>query len=261
MTINIRSLFDKFEKDVLGVDKGAENMLQLMRIVLNNSYPDLETKQLNTTGYQQNNAPYQGNTNTPQQNNTPYQTNTNTPQQSTSAPQSDPNTRLYVDGCMNKYTGDKALGFISSHDSKDVLSLIESKFPQLLKGFTLTSIETPKGVKRAIETKFTGIEQQNHGAELLSLVAALRVVTNVPGFTEIYSDSKLLVMYWSKGFIKNDTKKAMDPLKLASLNECIELRKKFETQGGRVRGIDSDTNPADPGWHKRSYGGAREQWW
>ncbi|MBU6141570.1 viroplasmin family protein [Patescibacteria group bacterium] len=62
----------------------------------------------------------------------------------------------------------------------------------------------------------------------------------------IFGDSKLVIEYWSKGFIKrNDLPKAT--VKLA--DAVAKLRKKFEEAGGQIRHISGDDNPADLGFH------------
>lgn len=62
----------------------------------------------------------------------------------------------------------------------------------------------------------------------------------------IFGDSKLVVEYWSKGFIKrSDLPKAT--VKLA--DRVAKLRKEFEAVGGEVGRVSGDDNPADLGFH------------
>lgn len=84
------------------------------------------------------------------------------------------------------------------------------------------------------------------------LLFALRLVTQkylFPNVKTIYSDSSLLVDWWSKGKINPKTKKEMDPQKLAHLLECARLRGEFEKKGGQVLKISGDDNLADLGYH------------
>lgn len=62
----------------------------------------------------------------------------------------------------------------------------------------------------------------------------------------IFGDSKLVIKYWSKGFIKrSDLPKAT--VKLA--DKVAKLRKEFEALGGKVGRVSGDDNPADLGFH------------
>ncbi|MFA6251948.1 MAG: RNase H1/viroplasmin domain-containing protein [Candidatus Paceibacterota bacterium] len=62
----------------------------------------------------------------------------------------------------------------------------------------------------------------------------------------IFGDSKLILDYWSKGFIKNDL--PQETIELAK--EVKALRYKFEKNGGKLIHISGGSNPADLGFHR-----------
>jgi hypothetical protein len=62
----------------------------------------------------------------------------------------------------------------------------------------------------------------------------------------IFGDSKLILDYWSKGFIKKDM--AEETISLA--NEVKKLRYVFEKEGGEIEHISGGSNPADLGFHR-----------
>ena len=67
------------------------------------------------------------------------------------------------------------------------------------------------------------------------------------GIKSIFGDSKLVINYWSKGFM-NKNKLSLKTKKL--IKSVARLRKKFEESGGRMEYISGDDNPADLGFHK-----------
>lgn len=64
---------------------------------------------------------------------------------------------------------------------------------------------------------------------------------------KIFGDSKLVIDYWSKGYIKKDNV-SEDTIALAE--ETKKLRYKYEKGGGVIKLISGDHNPADLGFHK-----------
>jgi len=64
---------------------------------------------------------------------------------------------------------------------------------------------------------------------------------------KIFGDSKLIIDYWSKGYIKNDNN---DSETIALVREVGKLRRQFEDRGGRIIRISGGANPADLGFHK-----------
>ena len=86
----------------------------------------------------------------------------------------------------------------------------------------------------------------NNYGELLALSLAFKVATKKK-IKKIFGDSRLVIKFWSKGFVKkeNVSKKTFD-----LTNEVFALRQKFEKGGGKIRHISGDKNPADLGFHK-----------
>ncbi len=85
----------------------------------------------------------------------------------------------------------------------------------------------------------------NNYGELLACKYALELALKL-GVKNIFGDSKLVLNYWSKGFIKKDLPKKTQKLSL----EVLSLRKKFESQEGVMEFIEGDFNPADLGFHR-----------
>lgn len=64
--------------------------------------------------------------------------------------------------------------------------------------------------------------------------------------TEIFGDSKLIIDYWSKGFIK----KELPEETIVLAKEVKVLRFEFEKNGGNIEHVSGGKNPADLGFHK-----------
>lgn len=141
-------------------------------------------------------------------------------------------------------TGEEAWGSVVDEDGNCLLGT----FDYLLKDMTLKVVTLPVGIRSIIVSKFSDATQQNNGAELLALVAALRI-TQEMDVTEIKCDSELLVKWWSVGHVNKDTRKKMDPRKLEYIEECASLRKSFEKRGGKLVKISGKDNLADLGYH------------
>lgn len=86
----------------------------------------------------------------------------------------------------------------------------------------------------------------NNFGELLGIYCALKIAIH-ENILSIYGDSKLVIEYWSKGYIKRGEQKEKT-LELADL--VVKLRKNFEVLGGKVEHVSGDINPADLGFHK-----------
>jgi len=86
----------------------------------------------------------------------------------------------------------------------------------------------------------------NNFGELLACKYALQIALDENCF-KLFGDSKLVVEYWSKGYIKKDTV-AQKTVELAQ--EVKKLRWKFEKNGGQINLISGSSNPADLGFHK-----------
>lgn len=153
---------------------------------------------------------------------------------------------IYCDGGMNKYTKPEAWGSVVDDDGKD---LIESNL-KILSDMNIVQKQLKKDIRFIIISKFNDVAtQQNNGAELLSLVAALRIALNSKDITKICTDSSLIYTYWSKGQVNKDTLKKMDTNKKNLIFECKDLREEFEKNGGIIEKIKGDDNKADLGWH------------
>ena len=84
----------------------------------------------------------------------------------------------------------------------------------------------------------------NNYGELLGCKFALQIALE-DGVKKIFGDSKLVIDYWSKGFIKKEIPAATRKLAF----EVVELREQFEKAGGKITHISGDHNPADLGFH------------
>ena len=67
------------------------------------------------------------------------------------------------------------------------------------------------------------------------------------GIKKIFGDSKLVLSYWSKGRVKDNT---LSDNAYDLIDEVAGLRKEFEADGGIVNYISGDDNPADLGFHR-----------
>lgn len=86
----------------------------------------------------------------------------------------------------------------------------------------------------------------NNYGELLACKYALQIALD-QAVGKIFGDSKLVIEYWSKGFIKRDSV-SKETASLA--DEVKTLRHMFEKRGGQVILISGSSNPADLGFHK-----------
>lgn len=153
---------------------------------------------------------------------------------------------LYVDGCCNKTTSSEAWASVCNESGEDLIK----KYSNLYSDLEYKQVTVPKGDKTIIVAKSTDVaSQQNNFGELLAMVFALRI-SKIEHTKIIYSDSQLIVVYWSKNHINPKTRAKMDPKKLAYINECSDLRKEFEKNGGKIEQISGDDNLADLGYHK-----------
>lgn len=170
-------------------------------------------------------------------------------QQEAQQPQQFDLSVLYADGACNKKTGDCAWGSVVDSKGQD---LIETYLHLLTDMQTeVKQLPSNKGLRRILIAKFNDIKtQNNNGAELLALVALLRIAMVESDHVLIgFTDSDTIYKYWSNNHINPVTKANMDPRKLQYVEECIRLRKQFEDSGGQVLKVDGDDNKADLGFH------------
>lgn len=85
----------------------------------------------------------------------------------------------------------------------------------------------------------------NNFGELLACKYALEIALK-KNIKEVFGDSKLILDYWSKGYIK----KEMPEETINLSNEVKRLRYEFEKGGGKLEHISGGSNPADLGFHK-----------
>lgn len=85
----------------------------------------------------------------------------------------------------------------------------------------------------------------NNFGELLASKYALELALK-KDVKKIFGDSKLILDYWSKGYIKKEV--GEETVSLA--NEVKRLRYEFEKGGGKMMHISGGSNPADLGFHK-----------
>ncbi|OHA62960.1 MAG: hypothetical protein A3E07_02095 [Candidatus Wildermuthbacteria bacterium RIFCSPHIGHO2_12_FULL_45_9] len=88
----------------------------------------------------------------------------------------------------------------------------------------------------------------NNYGELLGCKYAMEIAIQ-KRLQEVSGDSKLILDYWSKGFIKKD-EVAPETVKLAW--EVARIRREFEKNGGKLKHISGNENPADLGFHRRA---------
>ena len=93
--------------------------------------------------------------------------------------------------------------------------------------------------------KIPGTVTNNYG-ELLACKYALTIALQ-DNTQKIFGDSKLIIDYWSNGFIKADN---VSPDTVDLADEVKYLRRQFEGRGGKIVRISGGSNPADLGFHK-----------
>ena len=71
----------------------------------------------------------------------------------------------------------------------------------------------------------------NNFGELTGLYLAIQVAMKL-GQKKIFGDSKLVIEYWSKGYIRKE--KAKDPDLMELVQKTKTLRQQYEKQGGEV---------------------------
>ena len=86
----------------------------------------------------------------------------------------------------------------------------------------------------------------NNFGELLACKFALEIALKT-GVEKVFGDSKIIVNYWSKGFVKevNVSEETLDLIDAVKI-----LRDGFEEKGGAVIGVSGAENPADLGFHR-----------
>lgn len=170
--------------------------------------------------------------------------------------------------CSNIVSGKKALykSFNSKDDAQKWLDSNCSYKIELEKGIYF---DAGTGRKQGVEVKVTdekgtnllgqyvkeGLNEfgnyllkdvTNNYGELMGMYIAINIAIK-NDVKKIFGDSKLVIDYWSKGFIK----RTQLPEKTVKLADMVKvLREKYEKNGGIVQHVSGDINPADLGFHK-----------
>ena len=85
----------------------------------------------------------------------------------------------------------------------------------------------------------------NNYGELLACKYALTIAMKC-GIKKVFGDSRLIVEFWSKGFIK---KGVVEKRTVTLAQQVAKLRKEFEGSGGELGQVYGERNPADLGFH------------
>lgn len=152
---------------------------------------------------------------------------------------------LYADGAYNKQTHPFAWATVVNDEEEDMMPDFKE-----YKGFDVKEVDLfgkkKQQTRRVVFCKFDDVKtQQNNAAELISLIIALEIAIKNPIYKTVYSDSKLIVDYWSKTG-PSKTAKLCDG-KVQLIQYCMKLRKEYT---GKVEWIKGDDNIADLGSHK-----------
>ena len=117
-------------------------------------------------------------------------------------------------------------------------SIRDEKFEKFLenKKWTINEFENIQLDKR----------RTNNFGELLGLYLALEIATQLK-VSKIFGDSRLVIDYWSLGRFNL---KNLETETVTFIKKVTENRKKFEENGGELKHISGDINPADLGFHK-----------
>ncbi len=152
---------------------------------------------------------------------------------------------IYVDGGHGKYSGYEGWGSVIDDKGNDLLAKYFFLFPDM----NVKKVSLPKEDRYIIVSSFSDVKlQQNNGAELLAMIAGIRIALYSGEYFEVRSDSQLCVKYWSKSLSKSSSQK-LSPEKISWINVLISLRKKLEEEGGNIVQIKGNENIADLGYH------------
>lgn len=149
------------------------------------------------------------------------------------------NKCIYVDGGHNKMSGNVAFASVVNGNGEDLIP----QYINLFDDIELMEVNLPVGIRTIGIAKFGGLKKEHNGAELLAMIMGLRIAINTNNYDIIYSDSQLIVDYWSLG---KYNKLNLSDEKIKYINELIELRKIFI---GSIIKISGDNNLADLGYH------------
>ncbi len=148
---------------------------------------------------------------------------------------------IYVDGGMNKQTGEYAYASVVDNNGQDLIE----KYSFLFTDFQLRSVDLKYERRTIILCYCPGVKQQNNLAELIAAICGLRIAI-YENIDIVYSDSSLIVDYWSKR-IKTKDRERLTIYKYMLINNLIKLSKSFN---GKLIKISGNNNLADLGYHK-----------
>lgn len=114
------------------------------------------------------------------------------------------------------------------------------------KGKNLLTEIMPKKNLNKFEKYILADNFTNNYGELLALKFALKIAAKKK-IKKIFGDSRLVINYWSKGFVKMENV-SRETLEL--IDEVFILRQKFEKNRGVIIYVEGKNNPADLGFHK-----------
>ena len=148
---------------------------------------------------------------------------------------------VYVDGAMNRSTGEYSYASVTDRNGN---CLIRDN-TDLCSEFETEVVSLPVGIRTIIKCKFPGVKQQNNGAELIAAIVGIRIAKRYHK-REVYSDSQLIVSYWSK---------KVDPKKRSQLGEekyqlILQLIDELKNSNVTLVKVPGDSNPADLGYHR-----------
>lgn len=131
------------------------------------------------------------------------------------------------------------------------IKVVDSSKNSLLSKLDLSNyFKSPFGIEEYDET--SGVATLNDGltnnhGELLGLYLAMKIAEQI-GIKVICGDSNNAIQYWSKGQYNQKNIKNNETIDLIKL--VTSQRISFEKDGGEIRKISGDSNPADLGYHK-----------
>ncbi len=114
------------------------------------------------------------------------------------------------------------------------------------KGENLLREVVPKKKLNKFGKYLIGEGLTNNYGELLALKFALELAAKKKT-KKIFGDSRLVINYWSKGFVKMQN---VSPETLELIDEVVDLREKFEKKKGAIIHVSGKDNPADLGFHR-----------
>lgn len=158
------------------------------------------------------------------------------------------NEILYCDGGSNKQTKanglNEAWGSVVYGDATDAIEPNRHLFDEL----ELREVDLPVGHRTIVVFVAKDVaSQNNNGAELLGMYMSCLIALKNKNkqIKVIYSDSNLIIDYWSRGHVSIASRAKMDPVKLYYINRLALLRQEFERSGGEIAKVPASRNLSD----------------